>query len=177
MENIIETPFKDIYDAFFTKVTDDMYLEFTQEDTARDLCNILLVSIPRFEFPRFKLYDYTIREVALLSEEPDGEIRKVTDGFYNCQLTREEINILASLMMSEWFTRQISTIDNTRMKYSSSDFKFTSQANHLDKLTKAKREVDTDCKKLQRLYKRRKTDDNGYTVPNYAGFGGRGYDN
>ena len=37
-------------------------------------------------------------------------------------------------MMIGWIQRQITSIENTRMKYSGSDFKFTSQANHLSKL-------------------------------------------
>jgi hypothetical protein len=31
------TSFSLIYDAFFSKITDDMYLELTLEDTIRDL--------------------------------------------------------------------------------------------------------------------------------------------
>lgn len=147
------TPFEHIYKIFFTKVTDDMYMEWTREDTIADLKNILLASIPRFEFPRFKLYEYDETNFA-------------------DELTHEEINILACLMVSEWFYRQILTVDNTRMKYSSSDFKFTSQANHLDKLTKAKDKLDYDNRRLQRLYKRRKTDEDGRIIANYRGFGG-----
>jgi len=46
-------------------------------------------------------------------------------------LNSEEINILAILMMIGWLQRQVTSIENTRMKYSGSDFKMTSQANHL----------------------------------------------
>ena len=49
-------------------------------------------------------------------------------------LTSEEINILAILMMTAWVQRQVTSIENTRMKYSGADFKLTSQANHLSKL-------------------------------------------
>ena len=37
-------------------------------------------------------------------------------------------------MKTAWVQRQVASIENTRMKYSGSDFKFTSQANHLSKL-------------------------------------------
>jgi len=37
-------------------------------------------------------------------------------------------------MMCAWVQRQVTSIENTRMKYSGSDFKMTSQANHLQKL-------------------------------------------
>jgi hypothetical protein len=50
------------------------------------------------------------------------------------ELSNEEINILAILMMINWLQRQITSIENTRMKYSGTDFKMTSQANHLSKL-------------------------------------------
>jgi hypothetical protein len=53
---------------------------------------------------------------------------------FNCQLSTEEINILALLMKQGWVQRQVTSIENTRMKYSGADFKMTSQANHLSKL-------------------------------------------
>ena len=52
----------------------------------------------------------------------------------NKKITAEEENIIAILMMEAWLQRQVTSIENTRMKYSGSDFKFTSQANHLAKL-------------------------------------------
>ena len=54
------TSFDKIYDRFFGKITDDQYLEWTEEDTRKDIKNILLDAIPGFEFPRFPLYDYDI---------------------------------------------------------------------------------------------------------------------
>ena len=44
-------------------------------------------------------------------------------------LTQEEINILSLYMVVEWLGQQLATTENTRLKYSGSDFKFTSQAN------------------------------------------------
>ena len=76
--------------------------------------------------------------------------------------------------MIEWIKRQIATVDVTKQKYSSKDFELTSQANHLAKLIILKNDFKTDNKAAQRLYKRRKTDDDGYIVTNYAGFGGKG---
>lgn len=98
------TPFETIYDRFFGKITDDQYFEWTEEDTKRDLKNILLDAIPGFEFPRFPLYAYDAS-----SEE------------YNVDLTSEEVNIFALLMYNVWLQRQIASIENTRMKYSGSN--------------------------------------------------------
>ena len=47
------------------------------------------------------------------------------------------------------------------MKYSGSDFKFTSQANHIHKLNDLQKEYERKGFHLQRLYKRRKADKNG----------------
>lgn len=142
------TTFDEIYNCFLGKITDDMYMEWTPEDTQKDLRNILMDAIPGFEFPRFPLYDYSV------------------DSF-NTELTSEEINILALLMYNTWLQRQVASIENTRMKYSGSDFKMTSQANHLDKLMKLKQEAERQSLHMQRLYKRRKTS-NGRISSNWS---------
>jgi hypothetical protein len=128
-------------------------LELTPEDTLKDLQNLLINAIPGFEFPRKNLYDYTIevREIPENELIPDDFVLGVVWGNlsndlseipivlvdksrFNCELTQEEINILALLMKQGWVQRQVTSIENTRMKYSGSDFKMTSQANHLAKL-------------------------------------------
>jgi division protein CdvB (Snf7/Vps24/ESCRT-III family) len=48
------------------------------------------------------------------------------------------------------------------MKYSGTDFKMTSQANHLAKLLALQKEIERQSLHMQRLYKRRKLSSNGY---------------
>ena len=50
----------------------------------------------------------------------------VENSVFAADLTSEEINILAILMMIAWLQRQVTSIENTRMKYSGADFKMTS---------------------------------------------------
>jgi hypothetical protein len=71
------------------------------------------------------------------------------------------MNIIATYMIVEWFGQQLATIELIRMKYSGSDFKFTSQANHMHKLKDLKKEYERVGLHLQRLYKRRKADSDG----------------
>ena len=52
------TLFATVYNRFLNKITDDMYLELTPEDTIKDLQNLIIDAIPGFEFPRQDLYDY-----------------------------------------------------------------------------------------------------------------------
>lgn len=145
------TTFETIIDRFLGKITDDLYLEMTPEETIRDAKQFLLDAIPYFEFPRFALYDY------------DADLEQ-----YNIELTAEEINILAILMKMVWLDRQINSVEVTRMKYSGSDFKFTSQANHLSKLLTSKSETVRESTHAQRLYKRRKFNSDGTVASNWS---------
>ena len=182
-----ETQFSAVYNRFLGQITDDLYLELTPEDTLRDLQNLLINAIPGFEFPRKNLYDYTIevREIPENELIPDDfvlgtvwgdldssllEIPKVLvdKSRFNVELTSEEINILALLMKQGWVQRQVTSIENTRMKYSGSDFKMTSQANHLSKLLALLTESRRDSFHMQRLYKRRKTADDGSYRSNWS---------
>ena len=54
------TSFVTIYDSFLARVTNDMYMEITEEETTEMLQDLLINSIPRFEFPRVNLFDYEI---------------------------------------------------------------------------------------------------------------------
>lgn len=153
------TPFTQVYNRFLGKITDDMYMELTPEDTMRDLRNLLMDAIPGFEFPRKNLMDYTIEEAENVLEDTSS---------FKAELSSEEINILAILMMISWTQRQITSIENTRMKFSSSDFKFTSQANHLSKLLNLLTETQRQSHHMQRLYKRRRFDDEGHYESNWS---------
>ena len=93
------------------------------------------------------------------------------------ELTSEEIEILAILMMIGWLQRQTTSIENTRMKYSGSDFKMTSQANHLSKLQSLLNECQRQSHHMQRLYKRRAITDNGLYHSTWDWFGRHGTTN
>ncbi len=174
------TSFTAIYNRFLGKITDDMYMELTPEDTVKDLQRLLIDAIPEFEFPRKDLEGYEIKIVRMKEDEVDEddfvigviwndfhdgtipeEIPEVPDVIVERSefledLTPEEINILAILMMIGWLQRQVTSIENTRMKYSGADFKMTSQANHLAKLLSLLSECQRQSHHMQRLYKRRR---------------------
>lgn len=152
-----------------------MYLELAPEETLRDLNNLLKDAIVGFEFPRVNLMDY-VNEIVEIPENdmtPDDFLLGVVWGDdldnapeipnvlvdrsrFASELTAEEINILALLMKQSWVQRQVTSIENTRMKYSGTDFKMTSQANHLAKLMSLLEESRRDSFHMQRLYKRRR---------------------
>ena len=163
-----QTSFALVYDSFLSKITDDMYLELTELDTYRMLEELLLSAIEKFEFPRINLQDYellgVIDEVTYQGAESNNKQVKAIiyqDGYFNNLLTHEEVNILAIYMAVEWFSQQLASIENVRMKYSGSDFKFTSQANHMAKILQLKKDYEREGFHMQRLYKRRIPDKRG----------------
>lgn len=140
----MNTTFETIYNRFFSKVTDDMYMELDENQTEHMTESLLKSALPWFEFPRVDLYNFNDEEKT-----------------YNIELSNEEINIIAVYMLVEWLTQQLVTVENTREKYSGSDFKFTSQANHMAKLLSLKKDYEREGFHLQRLYKRRRINKDG----------------
>lgn len=112
------TTFTAVYNRFLGKITDDMYMEMTPEETIKDLRQLLIDAIPGFEFPRKDIGDYVL-ETLVVDEDKieDGDFvigiiwDELSDGEYpqaqaliershfTADLTSEEINILALLMM------------------------------------------------------------------------------
>lgn len=109
------TLFSAVYNCFLDKITEDMYIELTPEDTIKDLQNLLINALPGFEFPRINLYDYDLLVVEVATEElvdddfilgpvwgdliVEDESKVIVDkSHFNIELTPEEINIIAILM-------------------------------------------------------------------------------
>ncbi len=177
------TSFMIVYDSFFARVTDNMYMELSEEDTIEMLQDLLINAIPRFEFPRVNLFDYELGRWEDLGTYQGIESNNIevpaagqVGGSFTYKLTDEEINILAINMVIEWLGQQLDTTENTRMKYSGSDFKFTSQANHMAKIKVLIDAQTKDSVHLQRIYSRRNITDDGVqsslgkivTIPGYG---------
>lgn len=144
------TAFQEMYDFFLSGITDDMFMELTKEDTLEILEEILLAALPNFEFPRQDIFDIDLS-------------RKQ----FKCGLSFEEMRIIRSYMVVEWINYQLASIENVRQKYSGSDFKFTSQASHIDKLIKLRDVYKEEGFHLQRLYCRRKKGDRNNYVSTF----------
>lgn len=136
------TSFSTVIDYFLRKITDDMYMEITKEETEEHAADYIPLAIPFVEFPRVDLYDYDTNAAS-----------------FNISLSNEEVNILATYMVVAWLDQQIASVENTRMKYSGQDYKFTSQANHMNKLNELKKTYVQQGFHLQRVYKRRRKED------------------
>ena len=173
------TSFAEVYNRFLGKITDDMYMEITPEETLQDLQSLLINAIPGFEFPRVILDSFILSQVEIpreqvggsdfiIGEMEDSSFLLVECSYFEAKLSSEEINILAILMMEGWVQRQLTSVEVTRMKYSGPDFKLTSQANHLSKLLNLLKEVQRQSLHMQRLYKRRKVTPSGHIASNWS---------
>ena len=122
----------------------------------------------RAEAERHALQGRNRRRIVVESDNEEVTAYIYGGGYFNVGLTAEEINILSTYMIVEWFGYQLASIENTRMKFSGSDFKFTSQANHMQKLLAIKKDYEREGFHLQRLYKRRKIDNKGKVISTLA---------
>lgn len=122
----------DIYDAFLSKMLEDEWLNWTDEEREYDWRSLLNAAIPYFKFPRVSL-----------------EI--VDDEFVDENVSNEEIQILATYMKCEWLNRTILTWENVKPLYVERDF---SQANLIDKLKQLLEREEYKALKLERIYYR-----------------------
>ena len=178
------TSFVEVYNRFLNQITDDLYVELTLQDTLKDLQTMLIEALPLFEFPRKNLFNYSINTIEMNPEEVTKDDFVVQENYsvdgeesvqsvlverssFEEDLTQEEIFIISKIMLNAWLQRQITSIENTRMKYSGTDFKMTSQANHLSKLINLQDKVKQEIHHFQRLYRRRRLNDENMYESNW----------
>lgn len=130
------TPFTTVYDAFLSKILEDEWGYWTEEEVKRDLKTLLLAAIPWFKFPKVDLE---------IIKDEDGE-----DAFAG-DLSNTEVQILATYMKCEWVNRSILTWENIKPLYEERDF---SQANLLTKLNETLEIEKANAKRLEALYYR-----------------------
>lgn len=167
------TSFFRIYCRFLEKITDDMYMELSMEDTISIIENIFLDSLSEFRYPRFNINDYD--PDAITSDAVDEEGNPIVTGAFTAILTNEEEDIVAEIMVYNWLRRQLHTTRMTEIRYSTSDFKQTSQAAHMQRLNGLVQDQMKLIDHKQKLYTRRIIDEkNGLYVPNTKNMAGVG---
>ena len=127
------TSIQAVYDAFLTKMLEDEWLNWTDEENQQDWRSLLDGAIPWFKFPRVSL------EI-----DEDGN-------FVDENISNVEIQILATYMKCEWLNREILTWENVKPLYVERDF---SQANLIDKLKSLLEREEYKALKLERIYYR-----------------------
>jgi hypothetical protein len=145
------TPYKVVYDAFFTKVTaDDWANEYEEvdgeilptQDALDDLRQILENALPYFKFPRISL-----------ARNEEG---------FESDLRPEEIAIISEYMKVEWLDRTIHTWENVKVMYDERDW---SPANLLKQFISLLEQSKQKALNLEKLYSRSITGENGIRKP------------
>lgn len=127
------TNFETVYDAFLSKILDDEWSVWEEEDMKADWFSLLSGALSWFKFPRTSL------EMDMANE------------CFTQDLSNDEIQILATYMKCEWLNRTILTWENIKPLYEERDF---SQANLLSKFRENLTEEKKNAHKLEAKYYR-----------------------
>lgn len=129
------TSYEKIYDRFLQKITDYKMLDLTDTEIRQECAKWLSSAIAKFRRCKNDL------------SQRDNELETFT-----IDLLDIEIEILATLMVSEWLSPQLNSVLYTSQFFGGKEEKFFAQANQLDKLMTLKGNNDVEAKKLMRDY-------------------------
>ena len=99
----------DVYDSFLSKVNEDDWAHCYSEDDlkwfTKDWRAFLNSAIPYFKFPRCKL-----------------DIDEENQIFIDKNMSRDEVEVLATYMKQEWLKRTVDSWENIKTQYEEKDF-------------------------------------------------------
>lgn len=125
------TPFQDVYDFFLSKISDYSFINLTEEELEAVLESYLKKAITRFKKCRQDLND-----------------RDDTLKMFNIDLTDEEKNILAHLMIVEYLTPQLLVAELLRQTLNTREFRLYSQANHIKEVKELRDKINEECEQM-----------------------------
>ena len=129
------TSYEKIYDRFLQKITDYKMLDLSDTEIRQECVKWMSSAIAKFRRCKNDL------------SQRDNELETFT-----IDLLDIEIEILATLMVSEWLSPQLNSVLYTSQFFGGKEEKFFAQANQLDKLMTLKGNNDVEAKKLMRDY-------------------------
>lgn len=129
------TSYEKIYDRFLQKITDYKMLDLSDTEIRQECVKWLSSAIAKFRRCKNDL------------SQRDNELETFT-----IDLLDIEIEILATLMVSEWLSPQLNSVLYTSQFFGGKEERWFAQANQLDKLMTLKGNNDVEAKKLMRDY-------------------------
>jgi len=125
------TLYETIYNIFLSKIND-----------------VNLVSLPE-DISEATMYGFMISAVTKFTKCLNNlQDRDDTLQQFNPTLTDFEIEVIANMMVSEWLSPSINNITVLKQVLSDSDFKITSQAQHLKELLDLKSTINEEVSRL-----------------------------
>lgn len=129
------TPFSEIYDRVYNKISDYSFLNLTQNEVEDILESYLLSSIVKFKKCK---KDLSNRDQALKQ--------------FNEDLTDEEKEILATLMCVEYLTPKLITSELLKQKLSTKDYQLYSQANQIKEIREVRNKMKSEANQMMISY-------------------------
>lgn len=129
------TPFSEIYDRVYNKISDYSFLNLTQNEVEDILESYLLSSIVKFKKCKKDLSnrDQTLKQ-------------------FNEDLTDEEKEILATLMCVEYLTPKLITSDLLQQRLSTKDYQLYSQANQIKEIREVRDKMKSEANQMMIRY-------------------------
>lgn len=129
------TPFSEIYDRVYNKISDYSFLNLTQNEVEDILESYLLSSIVKFKKCK---KDLSNRDQALKQ--------------FNEDLTDEEKEILSTLMCVEYLTPKLITSELLKQKLSTKDYQLYSQANQIKEIREVRDKMKSEANQMMISY-------------------------
>lgn len=124
-------PYSNIYDMFLSDIKDHTLLDFEVEDREKILDDLRIKAETQFKQCKNDLLN-------------KDNIEKQ----YNFDLTIEEQLIIATIMRKFWMNDKIYNLSLLKQRMSTKDWKLTSQAEHLLRLTVLMNELNKEISKM-----------------------------
>ena len=120
------TSYDDVINSFLLKISDDFLSSLSDIDFEKILDKYMISACSEFKkCTKLKNRNDVLRQ-------------------FNSELTNEESEILADLMVLEWLKPKMNSDELLEQRMTTKDYKMYSQGNHLDKLISLKKETKND---------------------------------
>ena len=127
----MSTPYSKIDNMFLSDISDDTLLDYVEEERSEILNNLRVKAITRFKACKKDLTDR------------DDETQQ-----FNEFLTDEECLIIATIMRRFWLNDKIYNLELIKQRMSTKDWKQTSQAEHLLRMTVLKQDLENEISRM-----------------------------
>lgn len=127
----MSTPFYEIDNMFLSDISDDTFLTYTEEDREEILNDLRAKAVTRFKACQKDLSDI------------DKDLKQ-----FNNTLTDEEKLIIATIMRKYWLNDKIYSLELLKQRMSNKDWRLSSQAEHLLRLTVLSQELDKEISRM-----------------------------
>jgi galactokinase/mevalonate kinase-like predicted kinase len=127
----MSTPFYEIDNMFLKDISDDTFLLYGEEEREEILDDLRSKAVTRFKACKKNLSDINL------------ELKQ-----FNDTLTNEEKLIIATIMRKHWLSDKIYNLELLKQRMSNKDWRLTSQAEHLLRLTVLNQELEKEISRM-----------------------------